>query len=139
MLYSHANDIHHQGLLCTWDPGFVIPVFQLLDIKTFAKNTDIAVSFFPVPWSWGLGAPTPLAVLHLMLCEHRGVAGSCFRGDFPSLHGLWHQFMVADRLQDHLLLPCSCLEAGGRICFQDEAAQLLLSCELITQTRVSPH
>lgn len=67
---------------------FVIPVFRLLDIKTLAKTTDIAVSFFPAPWSWGLGAPTPLAVLHLMLREHRGVAGSYFRGDFPPLHGL---------------------------------------------------
>lgn len=121
--------------------GFVIPVLQLLDIRMPANNTDIAVSFFPVPWSWGLGAPTPLAVLHLMLCEYRVVAGSYFRGDLPSLHGLWHQLVVSDSLQDHLLLSCSCLEPGGRICFQNEAAQPLFSCELITQTQsaCSPH
>lgn len=138
---SHANYTHHQGLLCTWDTGFVIPVFQLLDTKMPAKNTDIAVSFFPVPWSWGLGAPTPLALLYLMLCEYRVVAGSRFWGDFPSLHGLWRQLVVADSLQDHLLLSCSFLDAGGRICFQNEAAQLLFSWELITQRQraCSPH
>lgn len=109
------------------------PCFPALRYLNACQKYRYCCLLFPCALELGTGE-----LLHHVPCccircfVNRVVAGSCFQGDFPSLHGLWHHLVVADSLQDHLLLSRSCLEAGGRICFQNEAAQLFFSSELIT-------